>query len=133
MTGADSGPAWVTGVCWLNAMMRMNERVANETRVMARWRLSSVPSDSNGAAVAALTVRIGRNRQTPWGFRPASAGARAGSESGGGSIAHAYQARHTTFASRFAARVGWKVAPPNGLTSPRASSKARALATEAAG
>src|SRR5688500_13409100 len=95
ITGADSGPACVTGVCWLNAMMRMNERVANETRVRARWRLSSVPSDSNGAAVAALTVRIGRNRQTPWEFRPASAGARAGSESGGGSIAHAYQARHT--------------------------------------
>ena len=41
--------------------------------------------------------------------------------------------RHRTLASLFAASVGWKVAPPNGFTRPRASSMASALATEAAG
>ena len=48
-SGATSGPAWA-GAWWLRAMRMVNERAASETRVMARWRLSEWPSDSNWVA-----------------------------------------------------------------------------------
>ena len=44
--------------------MMVNERAANETRVTARWLLSSMLSDSNVVAdLPANAVRIGRNTQ----------------------------------------------------------------------
>src|SRR5688500_9417211 len=105
VTGVASGPAWAAG-CWLKAAMTVIESAASETRVMARWLLSMLPSDANGvAALAARSVRIGRNRQSPWGLRTAVVGTRAASGTRG-SIAHAYQARHTSPASRRAPSVG---------------------------
>jgi hypothetical protein len=86
--------------------MMVKERVAKETRVMARWLLSSLPSDANGVAdEAARSVRIGRNRQTPWGFGAALVGTWAASGTRG-SIAHAYQARQMSPARRLAPSVG---------------------------
>ena len=132
MTGVACGPAWTAG-CWLKAAMTVKEMAASETRVMARWRLSSLPSDANGVAdKAARSVRIGLNRQTPWGLHTAFVGTRAASGTRR-SIAHAYQRCQMTPARRLAPSVGWNVAPPNVFTRPRASSSVSALATDAGG
>ena len=105
VTGVATGPAWAAG-CWLKAAMTVKQRAATVTRVMARCRLSRLPSDANGVAdKAARSVRIGRNRQSPWGLHTAVVGTRAVSGTRG-SIAHGYQTCQTSRASRRAPRVG---------------------------